>query len=87
MNINPTDIQLTPKLQAAIAHYARIEGKQWKEVLEDRFPLLDDPTPAELGESLAMCDRGMADATAGRGIDAKQAIAQIADRLGLKSHE
>jgi len=84
MNIDPAEIQLTPELQVAIAHYAQLEGKPWEEFLEDRFPLLEDPTPDELAESLAMCDRGMADAKAGRGTDAQTAIADIADRLGLK---
>ncbi len=87
MNINPTDIQLTPKLQLAIAHYAELEGKPWEEVLEDHFPLLEDPTAEELSASLAMCDQGMKDAEAGRGTDAKTAITQIADRLGLKQKE
>lgn len=87
MNINPTEIQLTPQLQSAIAHYAELEGKQWEEVLQDRFPVLEEPTPGELSKSLTMCDSGMVDAQAGRGIDAKQAISQIVDRLGLKSQE
>jgi predicted transcriptional regulator len=84
MSINPTEIRLSPKLQAAIAHYAELEGKPWEEVLEDRFPTLEDPTSEELVESLTMCDRGMADAKAGRGTDAKEALARIADGLGLK---
>lgn len=84
MSINPTEIQLTPKLQAAIAHYAELEGKPWEEFLEERFPLLEDPTPEELAESLVMCDQGMVDAKAGRGTDAREAIARIADSLGLK---
>jgi len=84
MDINPTEIQLTPELQLAIAHYAELEGKPWEEILEDRFPLFEDPTSEELSASLAMCDQGMKDAKAGRGTDAKEAIAQIAGRLGLK---
>jgi hypothetical protein len=83
MQIDPTQIELTPKLRLAIAHYANLEGKQWEEVLEDRFPLLEEPTEAELAESLAMCDQGIADAQAGKGTDAKVAITEIANRLGL----
>lgn len=84
MSIDPAEIQLTPKLRFAIAHYANLEGKQWEEILEDRFPLLNDPTSEELSKSLALCDQGMADAQSGRGTDAKAAIAQIADRFGKK---
>ncbi len=87
MNIDPTDIRLSPKLQVAIAHYAQLEGKDWEEVLEDRFPMFEEPTPDELAESLAMCDRGMADAKTGRGTDAKPAISQIAHRLELRQQE
>ncbi len=84
MNIDPTEIQLSPKLQVAIAHYAQLEDKPWEEVLEDRFPLLEEASRDELAESLAQCDRGMDDAKAGRGTDAKAALAQIADKLGLR---
>lgn len=87
MNINPSDIQLTPKLQIAIAHYAALEGKTCEEVLADRFPLLEEPTEEQLSDSLKMCDQGMADAAAGKGTEAREAIADLAGRLGLKPNE
>lgn len=41
-------------------------------------------TDADLQASLAMCDRGMEEAKAGRGRDFRESLTGIADRLGLK---
>lgn len=87
MNIDPANIHLTPKLKLAIAHYAALEGKHWEELLEDRFPLLEDPTSEELAASLAMCDESMGDLAKGQGVDAKEAFSQIVSRLGLKTEQ
>lgn len=38
---------------------------------------------AELRASVAMCDRGMQDADAGRGVTMREAISEIASELGL----
>lgn len=44
---------------------------------------LSRPTEAELRASLAMCDRGMAEANAGEGQDFREVLQAIANRHGL----
>ncbi|MEO1498075.1 MAG: hypothetical protein AAFV43_13090 [Planctomycetota bacterium] len=43
-----------------------------------------NPSDEVLRASVEMCDRGMAEADAGLGVDARQAINEIADKYGLR---
>jgi len=81
MSINPTDIQLTPEQQAAIAFHAEREGKDWPELLEEKFPALPPMSEEELQASLAMCDRGMAEIEAGQGMGIEEAERRTLERL------
>lgn len=83
MSIDYTSIQLTPQQQAAIALHAELEGKQWADLLEERFPILHELGEEEINANLANCDEGMQDVRAGRTRSLEEAIYSIASDLGL----
>jgi len=81
MSIDPTEIRLTPEHQAAIAFHAEQEGKVWTELIKERFPVFSELSEEDLQASLAMCDRGMAEIEAGKGMSIEEALRLSLEKL------
>ena len=85
MRIDPADIRPTPEHRAAIAFHAEQQCRDWSELIEESFPLLAEPDEKDLQESLAMCDRGMAEIDAGGGVEAVGALKQLGAKHGFST--
>ena len=87
MSTDHSEIQLTPEQQVAIALHADREGKNWSELIEDRFPVLMELNEEEMQASLAMIDRGIAEVDAGGGHDAVEALKKLGAKHGFPLDE
>ena len=87
------EINIPPAEQARLAQHAAAAGYDdvQRYVMDHVLAIAHHPTPLELTPpseqelqaSLEMCDRGMAEAEAGKGRDFRAALDDIAEKHGL----